>query len=72
MGNKIEGGGAIDLELKEVDILRLQPGDMLVIRAPMRLSDYAKKRIGEAIRKEFPEHKVLVLEEGLSLEVLRE
>lgn len=60
-----------DIELPEVAILRLQEGDALLFRAPMRLSDEESTDLVERIEATFPGHRALVLAGGVELTVAR-
>lgn len=55
----------------EISSLRLEPGDVLIFRTPDVLSDAQCRRLDESLRRVFPEHKVLLLEDGASIEVAR-
>lgn len=57
--------------LESATILRLEPGDILVIKSDRRVSRALLERLQGRMQERFPEHKVLVLEAGLSLEVVR-
>lgn len=66
-----------DIEIKEVQVLRLEPTDALVLRVPHPLSMAATKRLREALEgwslAAFGrEVRCLVLEDGASAEILRE
>lgn len=55
----------------EIGSLRLEPDDVLIFRTPDILSDENYRRLNDSLRKVFPGHKVLFLEEGASIEVAR-
>lgn len=59
------------VEFESVRILRLEPGDRLVITAPAGLRPAERNDIRERVRAAYPDHDVLVLT-GLELSVLRE
>lgn len=60
-----------DVELPEVRILRLQEGDVLLLRAPKRLSDEEAATLVDGIEATFPGHRALVVEDGIELTVAR-
>lgn len=55
----------------EVKILRLQPGDTIVCRTERRLTDEEFAKIGENLKRCFPDSRVAVLDGGATIEVLR-
>lgn len=57
-------------ELEGVRILRLEPGDVLVLRAERRVSVAEANQLRERMESVFPGHKSLVLD-GVTLEVAR-
>lgn len=59
------------IELPEVRILRLQPGDKLVLAADHEVTDAEFEAISKQFAQHVPGHKVLLLERGLSLDILR-
>jgi len=60
-----------DIGFEEARVVRLQPGDVIVLSTSKRLTmeavDVLRERLGEL----FGDHRVAILEDGLSLEVLR-
>lgn len=61
-------------EVAEVQVATLRPTDLVVFRHPRHLSEDACERIRASWRAIFPEGsapKLVVLEEGASLEVFR-
>lgn len=71
MADSLEGYGLAAPELPEVRILRLQPDDVLLLSTKRRLSyaefDEIEKYAGAA----FPGHRCAILEDGMTLDVLR-
>jgi len=55
----------------DVQILRLQPGDTLVITSPVWLSDQQVDEIKTSLKERFPGHQALLLDGGATLSVLR-
>jgi hypothetical protein len=53
-------------------IMRLEAGDTVVLQAKEELSQKARADVGARLRREFPDHKVLVLSGGWELSVIRE
>lgn len=58
-------------ELPEARILRLEPGDTLVLRYGKLLTDMEADEILSRIKADFPDHRVVVLDGGATLDVLR-
>lgn len=59
-------------EIQEVRVLRLQPGDTLVLRIDAALNFAQRERVLEQLKAAAPEGvKCLVLDAGLTLEVAR-
>lgn len=58
--------------VEEVRALRIQPGDILIMRVPGELPLVAHESIRTQLKELFPGHKCLVLEFGLELNVARE
>lgn len=58
--------------VEEVRALRIQPGDILIMRVPARLEEVALESIRTQLKEFFPSHKCLVLESGMELNVLCE
>lgn len=60
------------LDVAEVERLALKPGDILVFKCPMPLSDDDFETIRARLRENLPEStKVLVLDNGADVAVLR-
>lgn len=57
-------------ELEEVRILRLEPGDVLVLEAKQRVSQAEAEKLRERIESVFPGHKALIID-GATLVVAR-
>lgn len=57
--------------LQDVKRLRLEPGDILLVRHERVLSREQRKYLGDVLREEIPGHKIMVLEAGLTFEVVR-
>ena len=58
-------------ELPEVRILRLQPGDTLLISSQLRLDQAEFDAISKTFAERFPGHPVALLDGGLNLDILR-
>ncbi len=58
--------GLLEADTKS-SLLKIQPGDTIIITAPGSLSDLAYERISQTVQEVFPGHKVIVLEEGLKI-----
>ena len=48
----------------------IKPDDVIVVETTEHMSADAADRIGEAVRRVWPTHRVLVLQHGLSLKVV--
>lgn len=59
-------------DIEEIKVMRLLPGDTLVLRVDRAISQEVADRITKTVEPLIPEGvKVLVLERGMSLEVVR-
>jgi hypothetical protein len=58
------------VELGEMVRLALKPGDMIVVTFPEPLSDADMSRLGDQLKRVFPDHPVLVLDSGAKLGVI--
>lgn len=59
-------------EIQEVRVLRLQPGDTLVLRSDQHLTPEVAARMQEQLKAAAPEGvKCVVLDSGLGVEVIR-
>lgn len=67
----LEGYAKAPVELPHVRILRLQPDDILLLTTPYQLSDQEMHEIGSRMAERFPDHKCVLLENGLQLDILR-
>lgn len=65
------GDGEEVIYLDALTRLHLQPGDVLVVSCKERLSDEAHFRLRETFRTLFPDTRVLGLEGGMELAVIR-
>lgn len=61
----------IEIVLRHLQVVRIQPGDTLVLRFPGTLSLMYVQRIGEQFRTAFPDHRTVVITEGAELGVIR-
>ena len=59
------------VEVKATVLRELRPNDVLILRHQDCLSDTAQEYLRSAVEKVFPGQRVLILEEGLDLEVMR-
>lgn len=57
--------------VKSVELLRLEPGDKIILTTPHTLSDAAISRLREQWERMFPSTRAVILEHGLQLHVLR-
>lgn len=56
---------------KSIDLMRLRPGDVLIFRAPERMSDAARAHVADMLDEVFPDHESIILEGGQTMDVLR-
>jgi hypothetical protein len=62
----------LDIVLEHLSVVRLEPGDKIVLRAPEKLTVDAVRNVREAALNAFGEaHEVLVLSGGMEMSVLR-
>lgn len=60
-------------QFEEVRILRLQPGDEIVVKVTDRgVSTDDLQRIKSAAEELWPDNRVIVLHDGIDIEVIRE
>lgn len=59
---------ADEFEITEVQRLRIEPGDKIVIRCQDRISSEAAMKLHEILKRAFPDHEVLILDSGATLE----
>lgn len=62
---------AMKVDLEKVRVIDLKPGDVLVLRHPLRLSLPAQSNIRASMRKVFPDNECVILEESLTLDAFR-
>jgi hypothetical protein len=58
-------------ELEHLRVLRLEPGDVLVLTCPDPLTFERAETLRARVKQEFPGHKVIVIDSGGSLGVVR-
>ena len=57
--------------LEHLSVLRLEPGDTVVIRMQHLPSDDMRWRIRDVVEREFPGHRCIVLTDGMEIGVVR-
>jgi hypothetical protein len=67
----LAGYAPAPVQLPEVRILRLEPGDVLVVNVPGRLTDDECQELGRRVKESFPDHRIAVLDGGATLDILR-
>lgn len=60
-----------DAELPLVEVVRMQPGDVMVLHVGEKLTDEEFEATVAALKKQFPGNDVIVLESGVHLSVVR-
>ena len=61
-----------EMTIEHVRAAEFGPRDIIILRHPFQLSESAYAQLKEEAKNYFPENKVLVLEDGLDVEILRE
>lgn len=65
------GDGELEIVLKHLSVVRLEPGDTLVFRSPHALSWEKIRRFQESVGPVFPNHLAIVLDQGMELSIVR-
>lgn len=68
---KYAGRGLVEAEHPEVAVLRVRPGDIIVLRFPRVLSDEEHEHILKQAQATWPDNQVVVLENGVELLLVR-
>jgi len=58
--------------LTSVEVMRLEPGDVIVASVDSRIDSESAARITDTLRTKFPDHDVLVLSRGVKISLTRE
>jgi hypothetical protein len=59
-------------KLPTVEVVRVQPGDHLVVRCPQKLRPEQAEAIAEQLKRRFPDQQVSVLSGDMQLSVVRQ
>jgi uncharacterized protein (DUF58 family) len=59
-------------EYESIRILRLQPGDVVVVRLADHIDKLTAEKIRDDLKPKFPDHEVLVLGPNADLEIVRD
>jgi hypothetical protein len=62
----------IEIVLEHLQVLRIEPGDVLVMKIPGCLSVAQHERLHAAFEEVFPGYKAIVIEDGADLGVVRQ
>ena len=65
----IEDAHPVDFE--SVQLLRLQPGDIVVLRVPRDLSEQDFAGFSDRVKATFPDHQLVLLDDTADLQVFR-
>ena len=65
----LPGGKGLEIEA-EVQRMELREGDVIVVRCQERIRPEFAVYLQKMIRREFPEHQVIVVDGGIELQVL--
>lgn len=63
--------GSEPIELQEIRVLRLQPGDIGVLIHPEKLTLEARQRLQAEWERHFPNNRVMVLCEGMQFAIIK-
>ena len=55
----------------DVSVLRLQPGDTVIVRYQQILTSKQKMLIGDMLKSKFQNNRVIVLDTGTQVEIMR-
>lgn len=61
-----------DNKIESVSVLSVFPNDVIIIKVPKKLCPESLRSIGETMKFLYPRNKSVILEEGLSIEIMRE
>lgn len=59
------------IDLAHLEAVRVEPGDIVVIRHPSVFTVHQVDRIVEAARRCFPANRILLMEQGASIDIYR-
>lgn len=68
--NELQTAALIAVEA--VKILRLEPGDTIVLRVPFPMRGESLRNLSAIWAKQFVGHKTVVLDSGMDVEIVRE
>ncbi len=71
MTEDLEGYAQVPPQFPEVRILRLRPGDVLLLHLPQDIDDMEIDAVMKDMAKAFPGHSCVALDERFGLDVLR-
>lgn len=60
--------------IRTIEVLRLEPNDVLVVKCPGRMSDETARRLKdhfEGALKDAMKNKIIIMADGLELQVIR-
>lgn len=60
-----------EIVLRHLSVVKIEPGDVLVFRSPNVLSLRQIEYLSEAVKREFPDVRCMVLSEGVELGIVR-
>jgi hypothetical protein len=66
----LQGFAEVPAELPEVRILRVQPGDMLVLRHEKMIDAETAAWIRSHMEKQFPDNPCMILDGGITLDAV--
>jgi hypothetical protein len=61
----------IEIKISDLSRVELAPGDVVIYRHPLRISEAAAAAIRNNLSKAFPGHRIGILEDGAELAVVR-
>lgn len=57
--------------IEHLGVLKIEPGDTIVIKSPVLLSTEQVERIKECVSRHFPQNRVMLLEAGKDIGVIK-
>lgn len=60
-----------EVNLAHAQVVRLQPGDVVVLRAPMVLTQTQRANLAHMLRSRFPDNQVIVMDAAVDLCIVR-
>lgn len=65
------GDDPMKVDLDRMNVVNIQPGDVIALMHPKRLSMKIQERLKASMGKLFPDNKIVIIEEGMTMDVYR-